>query len=135
MLLSITIFLRPPMCRSRYYAGRYDQSTAFHLCFKLIYFHLKPLEIPDLDSLNLKDKDKEALAKACAKYNRVVHLVEELRQRYQTTLDEALVYQKNVLEAEKSLFQIRSEVNYTTSLARSHSNIHCTHPFRILNVG
>jgi hypothetical protein len=66
------------------------------------------------------------LAKACAKYNRVMHLVEELRQRYQLKLDEALLYQKNVLEAEKSLFQIRSEVNYTTSLARNHSNIHCS---------
>jgi len=66
-----------------------------------------------------------------------MHLVKELRQRYQTKLDEALFYQKTVLEAEESLFQIRSEVNYyTTSLARSPNlNIYCTHLFCILNIG
>jgi hypothetical protein len=47
-----------------------------------MYLHPKALEIADLDSLNLKDKDKpEALVKACTKYNRVLHLVEEMRQR------------------------------------------------------
>jgi hypothetical protein len=46
-----------------------------------MYLHPKALEIADLDSLSLKDKDKEALVKACTKYNKVLHLVEEMRQR------------------------------------------------------
>jgi len=100
-----------------------------------MHFHLKPLTIPDLDSLDLQDDHKQALLSTCESYNQILHQLEEMRQRHDDHLEMALLFQKNMDKAKENLFQARAHVNQVTNLARTHLDTSCKHLPHILDIG
>jgi hypothetical protein len=70
--------------------------------------------------LQLKDDQKQALVAACKSYNRILDKFEEMRQRHEAILEAAFLYQTSMKETAETLFQVRSQVNLTTHLARTH---------------
>lgn len=84
--------------------------------------HLKPLEIPDLDFLPLKEEDKKDLAFVCDEYNKLLRNLAAFQQCHEAMVKGAMVYQTAIVDtAQKELHAVKSRVTSVTNSARNHS--------------